>query len=70
MPLHSRLAAERAHITGVLRDFHLLDLFAEGGAVSGMLLEEVVATWVSGGGLDLVPYLPVTPTSVEYVSSG
>lgn len=50
MPLHSRLAAERAHITGVLRDFHLLDLFAEGGAVSGMLLEEVVATWVSGGG--------------------
>ena len=29
-----RLAAERAHVAGVLADFHLLDLFAEGGAVS------------------------------------
>ena len=64
MPLHSRLAAERACVAGVLRDFHLLDLFAEGGAVSGMLLEEVVVTWVSWR-VDLVPYLPVTPTSVE-----
>ena len=50
MPLHSRLAAERTCVAGVLRDFHLLDLFAEGGAVSGMLLEEVVVTWVSWGG--------------------
>lgn len=34
MPLHRRLAAKRARVAGVLANFHLLDLFAEGGAVS------------------------------------
>ena len=29
-----RLAAESAHVACVLADLHLLDLFAEGGAVS------------------------------------
>lgn len=32
--LDGRLAAEGAGVAGVLGDFHLLDLFAEGGAVS------------------------------------
>ena len=35
MSLHRRFPAERTGVAGVLADFHLLDLFAEGGAVSG-----------------------------------
>ena len=34
MPLDRRLAAKGARVSRVLADFHLLDLFAEGGAVS------------------------------------
>ena len=34
VPLHRRFAAKGAGVAGVLGDFHLFDLFAEGGAVS------------------------------------
>ena len=34
MPLDRCFAAKGADVAGVLADFHLLDLFAEGGAVS------------------------------------
>ena len=34
MSLDGRLAAEGARVARVLADFHFLDLFAEGGAVS------------------------------------
>lgn len=34
--LDGRFAAESAGVAGVLADFHLFDLFAEGGAVSGL----------------------------------
>lgn len=42
--LDRRLAAKSAHVAGVLADFHLLDLFAQGGAVSGFVrsLEELI----------------------------
>lgn len=69
MPLYARLAAESAGVAGVLGDFHFLHLFAKGGAVSAgfffqvrcCVREKVVGV---GGWMDLVPYLPVTPTSV------
>jgi len=35
---HSGLAAESANVFGVLGDFHLLDLFSEGGTVSCTVL--------------------------------
>ncbi len=38
VPLDRHLAAKGAGVAGVLADFHLLDLFAEGGAVSGFVL--------------------------------
>jgi len=34
MSLHRSLAAERAGVSRVLRDFHLFDLFSEGGTIS------------------------------------
>jgi len=34
MSLHRSLAAECAGVSRVLRDFHLLDLFSEGGTIS------------------------------------
>jgi len=37
MTLNRRLATERACVFGVLRDFDLLDLLAEGGTVAIML---------------------------------
>ncbi len=38
VPLDRHLATKGAGVAGVLADFHLLDLFAEGGAVSGWLV--------------------------------
>ena len=68
MSLHTILPTKRTGIAGVLAYFHFLHLFAEGGAVSvfdGWLGRR----WIGFGGKgeegrDLVPYLPVTPTSV------
>ena len=72
MPLDRRFAAEGARIAGVLGDFHLLHLFAEGGAVSvglGVLVWDGLARERErereGVCNDLVPYLPVTPTSSD-----
>lgn len=73
--LHRGLAAKRARVSRVLGDFHLLDLFSEGGTISvdGMinaleLYQPVELQPVGAVGLGviiayLVPYLPVTPTS-------
>lgn len=36
MSLHAILPAKRTGVAGVLAYFHFLDLFAEGGAVSGL----------------------------------
>lgn len=52
MPLHRRLAAKRARVAGVLANFHLLDLFAEGGAVS-----VVEGVSLGGSGVGLVGWL-------------
>ena len=73
MSLDRRLAAKGARVAGVLADFHLLDLFAERGAVSAVpvLLDgfPVGRVWLGRGredvDRDLVPYFPVTPTSVR-----
>lgn len=37
-PLHRILAAEGAGVAGVLRDFHLLDLLPQGGAIASAVL--------------------------------
>ena len=80
MPLHGGLSAKCTGVLGVLCDFHLLYLLSEGGAISDSqlvsleLLEE--ASGVEGAAdidrspiaTHLVPYFPVTPTSVPFVS--
>ena len=40
MTLHAILSAESAGVLGVLRDFHLLDGFTEGSAVTGAVLAD------------------------------
>ena len=40
LPLHGLLAAEGAQELRVLRDFHLLDGLAEGGAITGAVLAD------------------------------
>ena len=81
MSLHRVLAAERADVSGVLGDFHLLDLLPERCTISGgkdsasTLLDNAIsptAAIASPSGrrrsreaaAHLVPYLPVTPTSI------
>lgn len=68
MSLDCVLAAKCACVSGVLSDFHLLYLLAEGGTISrerGQALTE--GGWAVER--DLVPYLPVTPTSVQVMSA-
>lgn len=77
--LDGDLAAEGAGVTGVLRDFDLLHLLAEGGTIAGDSM--LVANFhpsvfhpgvcrpfedVRGVCSYRVPYLPVIPTSVKY----
>lgn len=76
MSLHTILSTECTGVAGVLAYFHFLDLFAEGGAVSicfdGLGRRcGLIGGKGRGRGGDLVPYLPVTPTSMkELVDAG
>lgn len=90
MTLDGVLAAESAGVSGVLCDFHLLDLLSKRGTISerrrvkrlALSFPTAFMSWWTQAACDrflrntqlqravayLVPYLPVTPTSVKIVS--
>jgi len=82
--LDAGLAAECAGVSGVLGDFHLLHLLTEGGTISVQIESATIHRSRTGDRKPLcrnccrgqenliaylVPYLPVTPTSVYLISS-
>lgn len=77
MSFHGNLAAKSAGVSGVLGNFHFLNLFSQRGTVSGDQNLVSVARRSIGASRSetrrdpqagmpyLVPYLPVTPTSTS-----
>lgn len=68
MSLHRGLSTKCASVTRVLGNFHLLDLLSERGTVSTLYRQKSGRSVVGAKENDLVPYLPVAPTSVHMVS--
>lgn len=76
MSFYRDFAAKGASVSGVLCDFHLLDLLSQRGAISDPnLFSSLFSRGIVGissshegeaGFGYLVPYLPVTPTSSRY----
>lgn len=66
MTFHGNLAAECTRISSMLTDLHFFDLFTKRGTISVVTCQYMYK--FDGARKHMVPYLPVTPTSNEYVN--